>query len=143
MQKNTNKYLRPELLVSPVLVIQRTHGSQFKPSLNTMHMEGMITDAPRCNTVIGRIVDAVRLAFNAWLHEMISTNGTSFDNYIPRPKSNSSPLFNLKSLLPFRLLVPLMLCVMRMIPVVVVIVVLAQLLVGIFKEDFGPAGFPH
>ena len=64
-----------------------------------MSVESMITLAPRwiarttCTTRLG-----VRLTLNAWIHDMISADGTGIHYHVPSPQRNSIPLPDLEGI---------------------------------------------
>lgn len=92
-----------KLLICPIFVIQWAYRSQLQPPLNAMHVESVITNTPCSNTVVSWVVDTIGLAFNTWLHQVVTTNGARLNNNIPRPECHSCPLLYFKSLFSLRI----------------------------------------
>ena len=65
----------------PFLVAERAHLSIFQPSGDTVEVEGMITLTPSQNAILGSIL--IGLALDAWVHCVVSANGTVIYRDVP------------------------------------------------------------
>jgi len=73
------------LLEVPLAVVQRAHLTRFEPARDAVKVERMIAHAPchRAFLVRGRLL--IRLTLDAQIHDVIATDGTVVDDYVPRP----------------------------------------------------------
>lgn len=62
-----------------------------------MEVKGVITDAPSNRALLTDGAGLIGLTLDAKVHNMVATDGTVLDDYIPRPEGNGVPLLNLKS----------------------------------------------
>lgn len=63
-----------------------------------MEMKGVIADSPCYCTLFTGSRGLIGLAFNAKIHDVVSADGAVVDYYIPSPKSDGIPLFDLELL---------------------------------------------
>lgn len=81
----------------PRLVVQRACISRLDPFIDAVQVESVITNTPCCHTFVICVGHSLRLAFDAWFHNVVSANGTVVNGYIPRPERHRCPFFNLES----------------------------------------------
>lgn len=96
-------------------------------------MKGMVTHSPRSNALFGCVVNTEWLTFNAWLHQMVTANGTCVYHDIPRPERHGGPFFHLKPLFLFRLNL-LQLLARLAVNVYAIIFIHLDVLVGTFEH---------
>ena len=80
----------------PVTVIQWANLTSFQPSGDAMEMKGMITHSPSHRALFGGYRCLIGLAFNAKIHNMVSTNGAIVNDDVPGPQSDGIPFFYLE-----------------------------------------------
>ena len=81
----------------PITVIERANLTSFQPPRDTMEMKCMVAHSPSHGTFFWGYGGLISLAFNAQIHDVVSTNGTIVDNNVPSPQCYSIPFFDFES----------------------------------------------
>lgn len=72
-----------------------------------MEVKGMIARAPGDGALGAAVGRLIRLALNARIHNVIATNGTVIDDYIPGPESNAIPFLDIETFAIHAVAVPI------------------------------------
>lgn len=87
------------LLELPVSVVERADLAGLEPTRDAVEVEGVIADAPSHSALFAGGRCLVGLAFDAEVHDVISTDGAVVDDNVPRPQRYGVPLLDLETLL--------------------------------------------
>lgn len=87
------------LLEFPFSVVERADLSSLQPTRDAMEMERMVAHTPGYCTFLAGGRCLIRLALDAQVHNMISTNGAIVHHDVPSPQGYGAPLLHLKAFL--------------------------------------------
>ena len=81
----------------PLLVVKWADRASLQPARNAVEVESVVADTPRLVAFFLRVGHLVRLAVHAWLHNMVTADGTVVDMDVPAPESHGIPFLDFKS----------------------------------------------
>ena len=86
------------LLELPLAIVQWADLPSFEPAGDAMEVEGMVADAPCYRAILGAVRPLIRLALNAQVHDVITTDRAVVHNDVPSPQRHGIPFLDLESL---------------------------------------------
>jgi len=86
----------------PVPVVEGANLPSLEPAGDAVEMEGMIANTPRNSAFLTGGGGLVGLTLDAEIHDVVPTDSTVINNYVPSPERHSVPLLHFEPLLSIR-----------------------------------------